>query len=175
MEKPLKRKDLYARLGVEHDASTYDIVRAFKKMGAKLHPNNWIVSTDEIEEKYKAVNEAYVALVNPLKRAVYDRERNAELGLRIVIPSGSYEEVLNDCIKKGRIEYAFKLAQMHKDRQGLLRVIAHIELGIEYSHGKDAARKVSDLKERIISETKTFDQMLSLLASVKANNQTLCP
>ena len=68
----MEEKDYYKLLGVERDASADEIKKAFRKMAQKLHPDKHKGDRD-IEEKFKAINEAYEVLKDPGKRAQYDR------------------------------------------------------------------------------------------------------
>jgi molecular chaperone DnaJ len=69
-------KDYYSILGVDKNASTDDIQKAFKKLALKWHPDRWISGTDEekkiAEEKFKEISEAKDVLCDPQKRAQYD-------------------------------------------------------------------------------------------------------
>ncbi|NPD30313.1 molecular chaperone DnaJ [Eggerthellaceae bacterium zg-1084] len=64
-------KDLYGILGVERDASEDDIKKAFRSRARKLHPD--VNKSDDAEEQFKELNEAYDVLSDPAKRSAYDR------------------------------------------------------------------------------------------------------
>ncbi|MEX1993485.1 MAG: DnaJ C-terminal domain-containing protein [Steroidobacteraceae bacterium] len=67
----MKYKDYYAILGVQRNASSEEIKRAYRKLAHKYHPD---VSKDPAgEEKFKEVAEAYETLKSPEKRAAYDQ------------------------------------------------------------------------------------------------------
>jgi curved DNA-binding protein len=67
----MKYKDYYDILGVERNASSDAIKKAYRKLAHAYHPD---VSKDPAgEEKFKEVAEAYDTLKNPEKRAAYDR------------------------------------------------------------------------------------------------------
>jgi molecular chaperone DnaJ len=57
-------KDYYKILGIERSASKEDIIRAYRKLAAKYHPDKHQGNplADLAEEKFKEVNEAYQAL-----------------------------------------------------------------------------------------------------------------
>ena len=65
-------KDFYERLGISREASDDDIKRAFRRLAQKYHPDKHKGDKDA-EETFKAINEAYLTLKDPQKRAAYDR------------------------------------------------------------------------------------------------------
>jgi len=71
--------DFYSTLGVSKTASDDDIKKAYRKLAMTYHPdrNN---GSQEAEEKFKAITEAYDVLRDANKRAMYDRY--GEAGLR---------------------------------------------------------------------------------------------
>jgi len=64
------RKDYYAVLGAEEDASRSDIDRLYKRLAAHLHPDR-----GGSEEEMKSLNEAYGILKNQTTRRDYDAQR----------------------------------------------------------------------------------------------------
>lgn len=69
------RKDYYTVLGVPRDATPEQIKAAFRKLAFKYHPDH--NSDEDAEDRFKELNEAYVILSNPSKRASYDRYGSA--------------------------------------------------------------------------------------------------
>lgn len=71
--------DFYAELGVVKTATADEIKKAYKKLAAELHPDR---NQDKpvIEARFKRVNQAYQALHDDKKRALYDEF--GEEGLR---------------------------------------------------------------------------------------------
>jgi molecular chaperone DnaJ len=65
-------RDYYEILGITRDASEVDIKKAFRKLALQYHPDR-NPENKESEEKFKEINEAYSCLINPEKRAHYDR------------------------------------------------------------------------------------------------------
>ena len=64
-------KDYYRILGVESDAKPEDIKQSFRRLARKLHLD--VNGDPDAEERFKEVQEAYVVLKDPEKRAAYDR------------------------------------------------------------------------------------------------------
>jgi len=67
-----EKRDYYEVLGVERNAAGDEIKRAYRKLAVKFHPDK---NPDDphAEEKFKELGEAYDALMDPDKRAAYDR------------------------------------------------------------------------------------------------------
>jgi len=67
-----KKRDYYEVLGIAQNAAEEEIKRAYRKLAVKFHPDK---NPDDphAEEKFKELGEAYDVLMDPDKRAAYDR------------------------------------------------------------------------------------------------------
>lgn len=68
----MAKQDYYDILGVDKNASTGDIKKAYRKKAIKYHPDK-NPGDKEAEENFKAAAEAYEVLGNEDKKAKYDR------------------------------------------------------------------------------------------------------
>src|ERR1044072_4121208 len=68
----VEKRDYYEVLGVERSASDEEVKRAYRKLAVKFQPDK---NPDDphTEEKFKELGEAYDVLIDPDKRAAYDR------------------------------------------------------------------------------------------------------
>lgn len=66
----------YKTLGVDKNASSDEIKKAFRKLALKYHPDK-NKGNKEAEGKFKKINEAYEVLKDEQKRAAYDRYGSA--------------------------------------------------------------------------------------------------
>src|SRR3989440_1077006 len=67
-----KKRDYYEVLGLARNASEEEVKRAYRKLAVQFHPDK---NPDDphAEEKFKQLGEAYDVLMDPDKRAAYDR------------------------------------------------------------------------------------------------------
>src|ERR1700746_2896585 len=67
-----EKRDYYEVLGVGRTATDEEIKRSYRKLAVKFHPDK---NPDDphAEEKFKELGEAYDVLIDPDKRAAYDR------------------------------------------------------------------------------------------------------
>lgn len=64
-------QDLYATLGVDPDASTAEITKAYRRLARELHPDT--NPSAAAEERFKAASRAYDVLRDADRRAAYDQ------------------------------------------------------------------------------------------------------
>lgn len=67
----MKKEDYYKTLGIDKNASTDEIRKAYRSMAKKYHPDK--NKSHDAEDKFKEINEAYEVLSDPNKKAAYDR------------------------------------------------------------------------------------------------------
>jgi molecular chaperone DnaJ len=73
--KDLYEKDFYAILGVDKKSTSDEIKKKYRSLARELHPDK-TKGDDALEEKFKAVSEAYDILSDSKKRAEYDEARS---------------------------------------------------------------------------------------------------
>mmetsp|Transcript_13603 Transcript_13603/g.26792 ORF Transcript_13603/g.26792 Transcript_13603/m.26792 type:complete len:278 (+) Transcript_13603:69-902(+) len=66
-------RDHYEVLGLSRDASRSDILKAYKKLALKWHPDKNPDQQARAEKVFKEINEAYQVLTDAEKKAHYDR------------------------------------------------------------------------------------------------------
>src|SRR3954464_707761 len=69
---PTEKRDYYEVLSVSRTATEEEVKRSYRKLAVKYHPDK---NPDDphAEEKFKELGEAYDVLIDPDKRATYDR------------------------------------------------------------------------------------------------------
>jgi hypothetical protein len=70
-----KAEDNYFKiLGLDRDALTADVKRAYRKLSLEIHPDkHGIAEKDVMEKKFQMLQQAHETLVNDITRDVYDR------------------------------------------------------------------------------------------------------
>jgi len=71
----MTKKDYYEILGVDRDASKSDIKKAYRKLALKYHPDK--NKSEDAEERFKEISEAYAVLYDNEKRQMYDQYGHA--------------------------------------------------------------------------------------------------
>jgi DnaJ-class molecular chaperone len=67
------KKDYYAILEIDKNASETDIKKAYRKLAVKWHPDKNPDNREEAEEKFKLITEANSILSDPDKKTKYDQ------------------------------------------------------------------------------------------------------
>ena len=75
----MSKRDYYEVLGVEKNASDDEIIKAYRKLAIKYHPDK-NPGDKSAEEKFKEVSEAYEVLSDKQKRSRYDQFGHAGVG-----------------------------------------------------------------------------------------------
>ncbi|MEO6054659.1 MAG: DnaJ domain-containing protein, partial [Chthoniobacterales bacterium] len=70
------KRDYYEVLSVERTVEFEEIKRSYRKLAVKYHPDK-NPGNNEAEEQFKELGEAYDVLMDPDKRAAYDRYGHA--------------------------------------------------------------------------------------------------
>jgi len=73
----LAKRDYYEILGLNKDATSEEIKKAYRNLALKYHPDR-NSSDSNAEKKFKEINEAYQVLSDPEKRTRYDQFGSAE-------------------------------------------------------------------------------------------------
>jgi len=67
----MNKRDYYDVLGVNKNATSEELKRAYRKLALEWHPDR--NKSKEAEQRFKEINEAYEVLSDPDKRAAYDQ------------------------------------------------------------------------------------------------------
>lgn len=94
-------KDFYTALGVDKDADTAAIKKAYRKLARKYHPDQ-NKGDPGAEERFKEISEAYSVLSDPEQRKQYDAIRAmAGGGARFSAGSGGFEDLFGGMFSGG--------------------------------------------------------------------------
>lgn len=73
--------DLYQRLELTHRATTDQIRASYRRLAKRWHPD--VCAEANAEERFIAITEAYEILIDPVKRAYYDRTKESPSPKRV--------------------------------------------------------------------------------------------
>ncbi len=73
------KKDYYALLGLERNASEEEVKKAYRKLALKYHPDR-NPGNKQAEETFKEISEAYQVISDPEKRSLYDQFGHTAFG-----------------------------------------------------------------------------------------------
>ena len=112
-------KDYYELLEVGPDASEKQIRKAYRRLALRYHPDR-NPGDKTAEDRFKQISEAYGVLIDPVKRAEYDRwlrvgtrERAAGQGFRY-----SQDEIFRDLFSDPRFSHIFHDLLREFDKAG---------------------------------------------------------
>jgi len=71
----MTKRDYYEILGIDKNASKSEIKKSYRKLALKYHPDK--NKSDDAEEKFKEISEAYAVLYDDEKRNMYDQYGHA--------------------------------------------------------------------------------------------------
>jgi len=92
-------KDYYKILGVDRDATTEEIQKAYRKLARKYHPD--ANKDPAATEKFKEINEAYEVLRDPKKRKKYDALGSGWQHGQEFTPPPGWEDIFNFGTRRG--------------------------------------------------------------------------
>ena len=94
-----RKRDYYAVIGVDREATEGEIKRAFRELARKHHPD---VNPTDGGEAFREINEAYAVLSDREARARYDRWGHPDdaSGLSAVVDAA--QEIINDVFRRRR-------------------------------------------------------------------------
>ncbi|MGX7590422.1 DnaJ C-terminal domain-containing protein [Candidatus Karelsulcia muelleri] len=100
----MNNKDYYQILGLDRNANSDEIKRAYRKFALKYHPDRNLTNKKEAEEKFKEAAEAYSILSDKNKRQQYDQyghenynefyNQNSDLNVEDIF--SSFGDIFND-------------------------------------------------------------------------------
>jgi curved DNA-binding protein CbpA len=108
-------RDYYAVLGLGSQATEEEVRRTYRRLALEWHPDR-NQGNPRAEERFKEISEAYAVLIDPTKRAAYDRARGTGK------PAGfgpTREDVFRDLFNDPRASAIFEELARELARAGL--------------------------------------------------------
>ena len=164
---------LYRLLGVEPQAESSEIKSAYKKLALIYHPDTTKLDPEQAEEHFKKINEAHETLINPEKRAQYDKSIEA-LTQRSNIPSERlhYREV----VMNERIQTIRRFRSTFVDAVKKAGVIGLVVTAIAFLGSGESEAATSEVEtENIFSlfVSLTEDEITSYREYIQSERQVL--
>lgn len=75
-------KDYYSILGLQKNASQEEILKAYRELALKYHPDRNPDDSEESAKKFKEIQQAFDSLSDPYKKASYDDFENSPFQFR---------------------------------------------------------------------------------------------
>ncbi|GMR05248.1 MAG: DnaJ C-terminal domain-containing protein [Thermodesulfobacteriota bacterium] len=171
----MAKKDYYKTLGVKKDATAEEIKKAFRELARKYHPDLHPDKREEMEAKFKEINEAYSVLSDPKKRSDYDLTGSVfEPGMGGGYPSGGVRYEDFDFGGGGGFEDIFsEVFGGARGRRVVTRQGADIEyrLEIDFLH----AAKGTDVRIKVSRRTGAETLKVKVPPGVKTGSKVRVP
>ena len=123
--------DLYELLGVSRNASIKEIKKAYHKAALELHPDKNKNQTEESNQKFQQIIDAYTVLMNESTRKEYDRnlrEKEEEMQ-KINEMSESRKKMIEELEIKEKYAQSQKEDKMKPFRESLEEEMANLKTG----------------------------------------------
>lgn len=148
-------KDYYEILGVDRNASTEEIKKAFRRAALKYHPDRNPDNKAEAEKKFKEIAEAYEVLSDPEKRAQYDRFGHAGLGGYTTRDFTSFEDIFEAFgdIFEGDSLFAEFFGRSRRQRRRPRGANLRVEITIPFIDAARGIEKTINLKRNELCDS----------------------
>ena len=161
----IDKSDYYQILNIPKDANKEQCKLAYYKLSQQYHPDKYYSRVDKtVRDKitivFKRVNEAYMVLKNPKKRARYDKlafGSEREQNLRYQVSEEDRDGPANpeDQAKTPQGKKYFKLALMAQKRKDWKALEMNIKLALGFEADNEAFKKLKELaNQEIFKEVK---------------------
>lgn len=122
-------KDYYSILGVQKNASQEDILKAYRELALKYHPDRNPDDSEEAAKKFKEIQQAFDSLSDPYKKASYDNFQNSPFQFRSRSPEDIFS-AFTDFFEKtqtngSRVRVKISLEEAYYGCEKLVNVYNH--------------------------------------------------